>query len=77
MSETEQFGANVRIRRELLGISQEQLADRAGLHRTYIGSVERGERNLSLLNILRIAAALECSATDLLKGLTLRGRRGA
>ena len=75
MSEAEQFGANVRVRRELLGLSQEVLADRAGLHRTYIGSVERGERNLSLLNILRIAAALECTAVDLLKGITLKGRR--
>jgi transcriptional regulator with XRE-family HTH domain len=76
MSEMEQFGANVRVRREQLGISQEQLAERAGVHRTYVGSVERGERNLSLLNILRIAAALECGAADLLKGIAIKSRRG-
>jgi transcriptional regulator with XRE-family HTH domain len=72
MKETEQFGANVRVRREAMAISQEELADLAGLHRTYIGSVERGERNVSLMNILRIAAALKCCAADLLDGITLR-----
>lgn len=54
-----QFGVRVRAERERLGISQEDLADRAGLHRTYIGGVERGERNIGLLNVLRIARALE------------------
>jgi transcriptional regulator with XRE-family HTH domain len=69
---TEKFGANIRARREALGISQEELAARTGLHRTYIGSVERGERNISLHNILRVASALGCLASDLLKDLTLR-----
>lgn len=52
------FGARVRAERERLGVSQEELADRAGLHRTYLGGVERGERNVGLLNIVRIARAL-------------------
>lgn len=54
----ERFGTCVRAERERLGISQEELADRSGLHRTYIGGVERGERNLGLLNVLRLARAL-------------------
>jgi transcriptional regulator with XRE-family HTH domain len=60
MSQTdlERFGARVRAERERLRVSQEELADRAGLHRTYLGGVERGERNIGLLNVLRIARAL-------------------
>jgi transcriptional regulator with XRE-family HTH domain len=41
------------------GISQEALADLAGIHRTYVGDVERGERNISLINMMRLSAALE------------------
>lgn len=52
------FGAAVRELRKSRGISQERLADEVGIHRTYIGGVERGERNVSLLNIWRIAVAL-------------------
>ena len=52
------FGRAIRARREALRISQEELADRAGLHRTYIGDVERGERNISLVNIVKLAKAL-------------------
>ena len=52
------FGHRVRTLRERAGISQETLASRAGIHRTYMGGVERGERNVSLKNILRIAEAL-------------------
>lgn len=63
------FGAIVRKEREKLGISQEELADLCGLHRTYIGGVERGERNLGLLNVVRIAAALKVSVSTLLRGL--------
>ncbi len=55
------FGQRVRARREALGYSQEELAEMAHLHRTYIGSVERGERNVSILNICRIAEALGAS----------------
>ena len=61
------FGERVRAERERLGISQEELASRAGLHRTYLGGVERGERNIGLLNILRIAGALGVFASDLLR----------
>jgi len=54
-----QFGDNVKRLREARGWSQEDLAKRAKLHRTYIGSIERSERNVSLINIERIANALE------------------
>lgn len=61
------FGERVRQRRQSQGVSQEKLAELAELHRTYIGGIERGERNVALLNILRIAKALEASPCDLLK----------
>ena len=56
---------NIRKHRLRLDLSQEDLAERANLHRTYIGSVERGERNISIDNIERIAAALEIEITML------------
>lgn len=59
------FGQRVRRERKLRGLSQEDLAFEADLHRTYVGSVERGERNISLLNIHRIAKALKVKPTDL------------
>ena len=62
----EAFGAQVRAQRERLGVSQEELAYRAGMHRTYLGGVERGERNIGLLNLLRIARALGVHASHLL-----------
>ncbi len=52
-----------------IGLSQEELADRAGLHRTYIGGIERGERNVGVLNILKLARALKLRPADLLNGL--------
>lgn len=61
------FGLAVRAQRERQGISQEDLAYRCGLHRTYVGSVERGERNISLQNIHLIAAAMEMTASELLR----------
>jgi len=63
------FGARVRALRLSLSLSQDVLADRAGLDRTYIGGVERGERNVSLINIVKLAAALETSVADLMRGL--------
>jgi DNA-binding XRE family transcriptional regulator len=61
------FGERVRQLRQAEGVSQEKLAELAELHRTYIGGIERGERNVALLNILRIAKALNASPCDLLK----------
>lgn len=59
------FGQAIKKRREELGISQEQLALRADLHRTYISDVERGERNPSLTTITRLTAALEITVSEL------------
>lgn len=53
------FGKRVRALRKEQGYSQEQLADKANLHRTYIGSIERGEQNISIDNIEKIAVALK------------------
>jgi transcriptional regulator with XRE-family HTH domain len=61
------FGQNLRRKREILGISQEDLAEKAGLHRTYIGSVERGERNVSIDNMERLAVAVGSNIEQLLK----------
>jgi transcriptional regulator with XRE-family HTH domain len=69
------FGQAVRAQRERQNISQEELADRSGLHRTYIGGVERGERNIGLLNVLRIAKALKMSASDLLRDIAVEGEQ--
>jgi transcriptional regulator with XRE-family HTH domain len=63
------FGERVRAIRERLGMSQEALAAGTRLHRTYIGSVERGERNLSLRNIVRLAEALGVDPGELVAGL--------
>ncbi|MBS1701767.1 MAG: helix-turn-helix transcriptional regulator [Armatimonadetes bacterium] len=63
------FGHNVRDARLHLGISQEALAFEAGLDRTYMGGVERGERNLGLLNVARIAQALKISPALLFKDI--------
>lgn len=59
MDALELFGINVRRYRKMKGLSQEELADLAGLHRTYVGATERGQRNISLNNMARIADSLE------------------
>lgn len=64
-----QLGKIVRQKRLALGLSQEALAERADLHWTYIGGIERGERNVSLLNIVRIARALGIAPARLLAGI--------
>ena len=64
------LGQAIRARRLALKLSQEKLAEKAHLHWTYIGGIERGERNVSLLNILRIARALNVTPSDLLKEIS-------
>ena len=61
------FGSKIRELRRLKGFSQEDLASKSGLHRTYISDIERGDRNVSLKNIEKIARALEVSLGDLMK----------
>ena len=61
----QKFGNRVRKLRKSKGWSQEEFADQCGLHRTYIGAIERGERNVSLNNIHAIAKALDISVKDL------------
>lgn len=63
------LGDRVRSLRAKRAISQEQLADLAELDRTYISGVERGIRNISLMNIVKIADALEVNPSELLKGI--------
>ena len=60
------FAYNLRLQRTRKGISQEELAHRSGLHRTYVGSVERGERNISIDNMERLATALSVDLASLL-----------
>jgi transcriptional regulator with XRE-family HTH domain len=64
-SDLVRFGAVVRARRQALALSQEALADYAGIDRSHMGKLERGERNVSFLNILRIAKAVHCKPSDL------------
>ena len=63
------FGERIRSLRKDACQSQEELADAAGLHRTYIGAVERGERNVSLINIIQIAHALRVKPAFLLEDI--------
>ena len=63
------FGGNVRGKREARNLSQESLAEQADLDRTYIGGIERGERNPTILSALRIAKALKTSVAELCEGI--------
>ncbi len=63
-----QVGANIRRIRQEFDISQEELAARAGLDRTYVGAVERGERNISLLNLDKIGKALGFTVYEIVSG---------
>ena len=63
------FGENVRHLRMERGLSQEELADRVGCHRNYIGFVERAERATSVEKVVAIIKALKCSSQDVFKGL--------
>lgn len=58
------FGQKVREERKKIKISQEELADRANVHRTYIGMIERGEKNITLENIEKVANALGLKLSD-------------
>ena len=64
------FGKHLRKLRRDRGFTQEELAHRAHLHRNYVGGVERGERNISLLNIVELAKALSVRPAELLKNLS-------
>lgn len=71
---TREFGRRVRDRRHQLGLSQEALAEGTALHWSYLGQVERGHTNLTLHNILKIAAALDVDPGELVAGI--RGPAG-
>jgi len=68
------FGDAVRKFRTASGLSQEKLAERANVHRTYLGDVERGLRNVALVNMHRIAAALGLPLSSLISEMEKRGR---
>lgn len=71
------FGRRLRVLHETRGYSQEVLADIAGLHRTYLGGIERGERNLSLVNIWRLADALDVDPSEFFASSDRRLRMAA
>lgn len=60
------LGAAVRARRKVLNLSQEALANQAGIDRSHMGKIERGERNVTLLNVAKLADALSCRPSELL-----------
>lgn len=61
------LGYAIRARRDVIGVSQERLAEFADVHRNYIGLVERGEQNLTMDSLVRIARALKCRPSDLIR----------
>ncbi len=66
-STRKRFGKKLRELRKQIGISQEELGFRAGLHRTYIGSIERGEQNMSIQGVEKLAKAIGVSVGELMK----------
>jgi len=66
-----QLGQAIRAHRIARNVSQETLADAAGIDRSHMGKIERGERNVTLLNVLKIAGALETTAAELLAAADL------
>jgi transcriptional regulator with XRE-family HTH domain len=66
-TDREKFGKKIRLTRLAAKLTQEDLANRAGLHPTYIGGIERGERNIGFDNLLKIARALGKSPSSLLE----------
>lgn len=69
------FAENLRLARKAIGLSQEELADIVGLHRTYVGSVERGERNVSIDNMEALSQGVSVELTELLIDQSLPTRR--
>lgn len=69
------FGRRVRALREERGLSQEALADAAGLHRTHISLIERGQRSVRLETVARLARALRTQPGDMMPDIRLGGRR--
>jgi transcriptional regulator with XRE-family HTH domain len=65
-----EFGKRVRLRRNEIGLTQAKLGDRCGLHRTYVADIEAGRRNPSLVNLLKMSAALETSLSEVCAGVT-------
>lgn len=65
----QRLGQNIKRERLARGLSQEELAARAGMHRTYVGAVERGERNISVVSLLRIAVALDVQVVNLTRNI--------
>ncbi len=63
------FGQKLRDERGKKGLSQEELADEAGIHRTYVGMIERGQKNVTLKNLKKLAKALKLNLEELVKGL--------
>lgn len=61
------LGKSIREKRMTLGLSQEALADKAGLDRSYLGGIERGEHNIAIINLVKIAKALGISSSELLQ----------
>jgi transcriptional regulator with XRE-family HTH domain len=64
-----ELGSHIRKLRKVNGFSQEQLALKAEVDRSYIGGIERGERNVSFLTLVKIACCLECDVAELTKGI--------